>query len=129
MLKKIPYKEIIYSEPYKDVLVFHLSESKFNNIEEVYILGLSQFIELVIHKNAKHIIFDKQNIEEEHNSYLHEYFKKQGIDELLKNGVKNIFFIVSEERYKTVGKTLGYKGIRAFTNFDECFKVLNESIK
>lgn len=128
MYNKKFYKNICISEIGKDVLVYHLAESKLQD-EELFITGLAQFIELAGYKSPAYIIIDKKDSRIQDIDILKDYFKHQGVDELIDFGVKKIFFIVSEKRYQELNSNIGYRGIEAFTDFDSCLKAIEKHRK
>ena len=128
MMKKKSYKSICVSEITKDVLVFHLADSKLEE-EELLIIGLSQFIELVGYKRPDYVIIDKKEAHVKMVDKMKEYLKHQGIDELMNLGVKKILFVVSEERHKELNGSVGYRGTEAYTEFDACIKEIEKHRK
>lgn len=125
MPEKKTYKNICFSEISNDILVFHLAESKFQE-EELLIIGLSQFIELVGYKRPVYIIIDKKDVKIRTLDSLKEYLKHQGIDELMNLAVKKILFVVSEERIKELNSKVGYRGIEACTDYSSCLEIIKK---
>jgi len=121
MSDKKLYKSICISDIGKDILVFHLGQSKLDG-EELLIIGLAQFIELVEYKRPSYVIFNKKDTQINNLDTLQDYLKHNGIDELIGAGVKKIYFIVSEARFKELNSKVGYRGIEAFTDFEECLE-------
>ena len=119
MPEKKYYKNICISEIDEDILVFNLSQSNLQD-EELLIIGLAQFIELVEYKRPTYVIFDKRETQLRLLDTLQDYLKHNGVDELLISGVKKLYFVVTKERFQELDSKIGYRGIEAFTDFNEC---------
>jgi len=115
------YKSICISEISEDILVLHLNESPLHG-EDLVIVGLAQFIELVEYKRPAYVVINKKETLVSHLDMLQEYLRKYGIDALFNAGVKKIFFIVSEKRLEELKESKGYQGITAYTDLSKCLE-------
>lgn len=127
MSNKIYYKQIVITELPNRTCIFHLAESNFR-AEELYVMGIAQFIEYAEYFMPLHVIIDRRGANSEVPDILIDYVKKIGFSNLRRIGVKKIFQIT---RYQN-GKTIPSVKIPEITNFfeiDECLKYIDENLR
>lgn len=125
MAIKISYKQIFVSEISDEICVFHLSESRFVG-EELFIMGVAQFVEYAEYFKPKYVLIDKRNLEYEMPEILSEYIRKNGLDNLRKIGVKKVFQIVGEDFLIDKDNEVRFKEIPKFKDIESCLDFIKK---
>lgn len=94
-------------------------ESNFKN-EELYILGIAQFIEYAEYYKPKYVVLDKTNLNYQPPKVLINYINKFGIDKLFQIGVKKIFQIGNASIYDDKNNYSESILVQSFENIDDC---------
>ncbi|MBN2747486.1 MAG: hypothetical protein JXR34_12230 [Bacteroidales bacterium] len=111
------YKGISYQED-QDLNLGILKLSENNIVSDFdFVLKVSIFVELVGFKRYKYVLFKKRDQDFEIGSRLYDITQNLIVKTLFYYGVKGIYFLVNEERYKKY-QSLPEK-VYAFQNMEE----------
>ncbi|MGE0078931.1 MAG: hypothetical protein AB7S48_13810 [Bacteroidales bacterium] len=122
MTSKIQYKQIVVSHIEHNVCLFHMVESNLRN-EELFIIGLAQFIEFAEYIKPTYVIFDRTSLNYKVPDILIGHFKKFGIDIFYKLGVKSIFLIADANHELNADLK---KEISTFTSIEDCLAFIKK---
>jgi hypothetical protein len=125
---KKKYKSIYISEC-ENICLLHFSDS-YNHDEVSFITSLSYFVEYIGYKMPQFVIIEKTKAN--FNTLLFSSFLKKTIDDLMRSGVVEVYFIVSHERYLEIqsSRTNGvssYCGIKAFLDLESCLTAIKKN--
>ncbi len=122
------YKQIKYNN-YTDISLveFDLHENEIHKIED-FILKVSEFIELVGHKEPNYVLFNKQKKDFEISKEFHKFTHKLILDTIFSYRVREVFFLVNEQRYEKYVNILR-PHIFAFKEINDVFKHIENNNK
>ena len=107
------YKQIKYQN-YSNIslIEFDLLENEIFEMED-FVVKISQFTELIGHKQPKYVLFNKRLNDFEVDSDFYKFSHIHVLKIIFEYGVSEIFFLVNDERYQKY-KNISIPNIFAF---------------
>lgn len=118
------YKQIVITEISDNICIFHIAESKFKE-EELYIMGIAQFVEYAEYYRPRFVIIDRIKHPIKITNAITAYIRKYGIENLYRIGVKKVFKIMDKDSMDK-NMTDMLSEVQSFESIDECLKTIGE---